>query len=157
MPDNNKDKGQGGRGGRGGTGGGGRGGRGGNNGGGGTSGRDIINTRSRTNSAPSTSASSSPTVPDMSKCPSDFVDFFNFLLNRIDNLQTDLANSRQQIDILDSRLAQSEQYNRRSTLVVSGFPTTAGETSESLKVAVCKHLSDETNLDVKESDIQALH
>eukprot|EP00116_Pleurobrachia_bachei_P003231 sb/3463493/ len=89
-----------------------------------------------------------PADPDsiaslISGCDEPVQAVFRALLGRLSDLET--------------RLAASEQYQRRSTLVISNLPVEPDETEESLTAAVCKQLSKAVDLKVTPDDIQAIH
>ena len=60
------------------------------------------------------------------------------------------------LSILESRLASSEQYQRRSTLVMTNLPVTDNESETSLTASVCNILSGPGEV-VTPEDIQAIH
>eukprot|EP00116_Pleurobrachia_bachei_P001666 sb/3461928/ len=61
------------------------------------------------------------------------------------------------IEDLESRLARSEQYQRRSTVVLTGLPVEEGEDSTNIVDRTCAFLSNASTVNVKREDVQALH
>ena len=68
-----------------------------------------------------------------------------------------ISEQKSRLDSLENECAKSDQYSRRSTVVLSGLTSQKTESPDSLKSSVCNVLSDTSGVTVKQRDLQACH
>ena len=84
------------------------------------------------------------------------IDTLEHKLNEVSSTRTTTHPDSDRLAKLEVECAKTDQYSRRSTIVVSGLAVSNGETSESLSNAVCKAISSQS-VTVTPRDLQACH
>lgn len=75
---------------------------------------------------------------------------------RVSDQESTINEQRRKIAQLETENAKTDQYNRRSTIIVSGLPRESHEKPESLKRNICATLS-RSGVSVSPDDLQACH
>ena len=84
------------------------------------------------------------------------ISLFTLLCTRISEQDVKLEEQSKRISDLERECAKSDQYSRRSTIVMSGLKLDQNEKSDDLKRSVCKALSS-SGVSVDPSQLQACH
>ena len=79
------------------------------------------------------------------------------LESEVNDLKLRLTESEKRNDLLAQQLGQTDQYHRRSTVIVTGLAVRDNETIESLATTVSSVLSQKSKVPITPADIQAVH
>ena len=95
-------------------------------------------------------------VKSTGKVAPSVLSLFTLLCVRISEQDRQISEQRERITELETECAKSDQYSRRSTIVVSGLKHDKNEKPDDLKRSVCNSLSS-SGVNVDPAQLQACH